>query len=277
MAQNIVSSIVLIIITILLIYLFKLYRSFSRNLAAAKSSGIPYIIVPVYLYNPVWLMIQKPCGPYLRMLPHRLTDPWLDFIFLDWTWTHQYAGFRRIGHDTFLTVSPGGNILVSADAAVISQICARGRDFLKPLHLYQSMNIYGVNVLTTEGQAWRNHRKITSAPFNEKNNRMVFAESLRQAQAMTDFWIDGKEESPPILTVAEDALRLSLHVISLAGFGNRLSWPVDKNAEEESMKLDDTTSHELSYVGALTLLTRNFLWFIVFPRSLMSREQPICY
>lgn len=272
MAQNMVSSIVLIIITIFLIYFFKLYRSFSRNLAAAKSSGIPYLIVPIYLYNVIWMVIQKPCAPYLHMLPHRLTDPWLDYIFDEWTWTHQYAGFRKIGHDTFLTVSPGGNVLISADAAVISQICARGRDFLKPLKMYQSLNIYGVNVLTTEGQVWRRHRKITSPPFNERNNRMVFAESLRQAQAMTDFWIGEKEESPPIFTLAEDALRLSLHVISLAGFGNRLSWPVDEGAEEESMKVEDTTSHELSYAGALTLLVQNFLWLIIVPRPLLSRN-----
>ena len=77
------------------------------------------------------------------------------------------------------------------------------------------------------------------------------------------------------LTVAEDALRLSLHVISLAGFGNRLSWPVDKSAEEESMKLEDTTGHELSYIGALTLLLRNFLWIIIVPRSLLSKLRTI--
>lgn len=210
--------------------------------------------------------------PYLRMLPNRLTDPWLDLIFPEWTWTLSYAGFKKIGHDTFLTVSPGGNILQSADAAVINQIMTRGRDFPKPLYVYRSMNIYGVNVLTTGGQVWRRHRKITSAPFNEKNNRMVFAESLRQTQAMTNTWIGEEEESSSIHTVAEDALRLSLQVISQVGFGKTLSGPADESVTEESRRAKDGAGHEMSYTSALTMLLENFLWVLVFPKSLLSME-----
>lgn len=267
-----VSTIVLIIATLFLVCILKVYHNFSRNLAAAKSSGIPYIIVPVYLYNPAWIISQKLWAPYLRMLPQRLTDPWLEHNFSEWVWTLQYSGFRKAGYDTFLAVSPGGNILASADAAVISQITARGRDFPKPHQVYQALNIYGTNVLSTEGQIWRQHRKITSAPFNEKNNRMVFAESLRQTQAMTKIWIGEKGESSPIHTVAEDALRLSLQVISLAGFGKSLSWPVDESVTEESMKAEVATGHELSYTSALTLLLENFIWLLVFPKSLLSMK-----
>jgi hypothetical protein len=257
--------------SVVVLYILKQYLDFTRNLAAAKSSGIPYIIVPVYLYNLTWLISQKLCAPYLRMLPCRLTDPWLDYILEDWTWTHQYAGFQKAGHDTFLTVSPGGNILISADAAVINQITTRGREFPKPLKMYHMMNLYGINVLSTEGQVWRQHRKITSAPFNEKNNHLVFAESLRQGQAMTDIWMSGKEESSPIHTVAKDVLRLSLHVISMAGFGRRLSWLDDESTNEGVMRLEKDGSHELSYINALTLLLENLIWLFVLPRPVLSR------
>lgn len=266
------STILLIITTLFLIYSWKIYQELSHNLAAAKSSGIPYIVVPVYLYNPAWRISQTLWTPYLRMLPDRLTNPWLDLILPEWTWTLSYAGFKKFGYDTFLTVSPGGNILISADAAVISQITTRGRDFPKPLQVYQSLNIYGTNVLSTEGQVWRRHRKITSAPFNEKNNRIVFADSLRQTQAMTNFWIGDKDESLPLHTVAEDALRLSLQVISEVGFGKTLSGPVDESATEESRRAKDATGHELSYTSALTLLLENFLWVLVFPKSNLSME-----
>ena len=268
-----VSTIFLIITTLFFLYSWKTYHDFSRNLAAAKSSGIPYIIVPVYLYNPAWMISQPLWAPYLRMLPHRLTDTWLDFIFPEWTWTLSYAGFKKIGHDTFLIVAPGGNILISADAAVISQIFARGRDFPKPLQVYQALNIYGTNVLSTEGQVWRRHRKITSAPFNGKNNRIVFAESLRQAQAMTNVWIGEGEESSPIHTVAEDSLRLSLQVISQVGFGKTLSWSENESVMEESRRAKDATGHELSYTRALTLLLESFMWVLVFPKSLLSMNK----
>lgn len=266
------STIILIITSFLLVYGWKVYHDFSRNLAAAKASGIPYIIVPVYLYNPAWMLSQTLWAPYLRMLPDRLTDPWLDLIFPEWTWTLQYGGFKKAGYDTFLTVSPGGNMLISADAAVISQITARSRDFPKPLQMYQVMSIYGKNVLSTEGQEWRQHRKITSAPFNEKNNAMVFAESLRQARAMTDIWIGEREESLPIDTVAEDSLRLSLQVISQLGFGKTLSCSEDESVMEESWADRDATGHELSYTRALTLLLENFLWILIFPKVLLSME-----
>lgn len=269
---NIVSTIVLIIVTLVLIYSWKIYHDLSRNLVAAKSSGIPYLVVPVYLYNPVWRITQTLCAPYLRMLPHRLTDPWLDLIFTDWTWTLQYGGFKKFGHDTFMTVSPGGNFLISADAAVISQITARGRDFPKPLHAYRPLNIYGTNVITTEGQVWRQHRKITSVPFNEKNNRIVFTETLRYTQAMTNIWIGEKGESSPIHTIAEDALRLSLQVISQVGFGKTLSWPVGASVTEESKRAKDASGHELGYTEALTLLLENFLWVLVFKKSFLSME-----
>lgn len=218
------------------------------------------------------MLSQTLWAPYLRMLPNRLIDPWLDLIFPEWTWTLQYGGFKKAGYDTFLTVSPGGNILHSADAAVISQITTRSRDFPKPLQMYKVMSIYGSNVLSTEGQEWRQHRKITSAPFNEKNNAMVFAESLRQAQAMTDIWIGEREESLPIHTVAEDSLRLSLQVISRLGFGKNLSSSEDESVTEESRTGKDATGHELSYTRALISLLENFLWILIFPKVLLSKE-----
>jgi cytochrome P450 len=59
-----------------------------------------------------------------------------------------------------------------------------------------SLNIYGRNVVTTEGGDWRHHRKITSRPFSEKNNLLVHNESIRQANQMMKTWedkaVDGK-------------------------------------------------------------------------------------
>jgi len=34
----------------------------------------------------------------------------------------------------------------------------------------EAVNIYGNNVVTTEGDEWKRHRKIVGPPFNEKNN-----------------------------------------------------------------------------------------------------------
>jgi cytochrome P450 len=52
----------------------------------------------------------------------------------------------------------------------------------------ETLDIYGRNVVTTEGLTWRLHRKITSRPFSEKNNLLVHEESVRQASQMFASW-----------------------------------------------------------------------------------------
>lgn len=60
-----------------------------------------------------------------------------------------------------------------ADAEAIAQITTRRNDFPKPIGMYSSIDLFGKNVVSTEGAFWRHHRKITSPPFTEKNNHLV--------------------------------------------------------------------------------------------------------
>ena len=63
----------------------------------------------------------------------------------------------------------------TADADVIAEMVGtRRNDFPKPSHFYRSVNIYGKNVVSSEGALWRQHRRITSPPFTEKNNHLVW-------------------------------------------------------------------------------------------------------
>ena len=177
-------------------------------------------------------------------------------------WRERYGSYKHFNSDIFLMVSPGANHLYVADADVISQIVARRNDFPKPTEIYKSLDIFGKNVVTTEGSIWRHHRKITSPPFTEKNNHLVWTESLYQAQSMLTGWTgrDGNKERT-IWTVADDAMRLSLHVISRAGFGVRLEWP-----HEEKGNAEAPPGHTLTYQQALGALLDNILWVVIAPR-----------
>jgi cytochrome P450 len=105
------------------------------------------------------------------------------------------------------------------------------------------VDLFGKNVVSTEGGVWRQHRKITSPPFTEKNNHLVWAESLHQAQSMVESWvgIDGARNKT-IGKVADDTMRLSLHVISRAGFGVRLLWPGLRIQRQRPIKSGSTRS-----------------------------------
>lgn len=184
----------------------------------------------------------------------------------DWTWFMLHAPFDKIG-DTFLVVAPGRNSLYVADAEAISQITSRRNDFPKPIELYGAVDVFGKNVVSTEGSVWRHHRKITSTPFTEKNNLLVWRESLHQAQAMLEGWMGSSADRSSALVkhIAEDTMRLSLHVISCAGFGVRLLWPHEPEQSKPS------AGHTMSYTDALSTLLENLVWVMLVKKSILGK------
>lgn len=168
-----------------------------------------------------------------------------------------------------LIVSPGKILYITADPDAISQISSRRGDFPKPIEIYAGVDIFGKNVVTTEGQVWRHHRKITSPPFTDKNNHLVWKESLHQAQAMMDGWISpGSDSSGTLPNIASEAMRLSLHVISLAGFGVRLKWP------HEEKHAPIPPGHTMSYKQALETLLLNLIAVMLTPKWIL-RNSPL--
>ena len=135
----------------------------------------------------------------------------------EWAYLLCHKPFEEIGSDIFLTVSPGRIQLWVADADVINQITTRRNDFPKPLKLYKSLDLYGKSVVSTEGSTWRQHRKITAPSFSEKNNELVFTESLHHDQALLKLWtgVNG-DESRTVPGPATDTMRFVLYVISHA-------------------------------------------------------------
>ncbi|KZF20054.1 cytochrome P450 monooxygenase-like protein [Xylona heveae TC161] len=245
--------------------------AFSRNLRAAKASGLHYEYVPVHCFGQWWLITHRIWLPLFFRLPSSWTCPWLDIVQPDWIYTDNYRPFARRGTDIFIAVSPFSNVVWVADPEAISQITSRRTDFPKPVHLYDALNIYGPNVVSTEGPTWRRHRKATSPPFTESNNHVVWAESIHQAQAALSHWAD-----KTVLTVAEDTLRLSLHVISRAGFGVGLRWS-DKTTPTNPLESEmDSSSipegHRLSFKAAIFTLLDHIIAVLVVPKWLLAHS-----
>ncbi|KAI9812569.1 MAG: hypothetical protein M1827_004558 [Pycnora praestabilis] len=267
-----VSLVALAVMLLPILYSINYYRCFARNLAAAKRSGIPYVIVPVYVFRRFWLITHRLWMPFIQKLPRSWTKSWIDFIVPEWSWTHLYEPFERIGSDIFITVAPGANMVWVADPSAISQITTRRNDFPKPIHMYSSISIFGDNVVSTEGAIWRHHRKITSPPFTEKNNALVWTESLHQAQSMLKGWV-GNGEAKSVDTIAKDTMRLSLHVISRAGFGVRLLWPgVETPGEDKAEESVGDKGHKMTYTEALGTFLHKLLWVMLMPRWLLKNS-----
>lgn len=130
--------------------------------------------------------------------------------------------------------------------------------------------------MSTEGTDWKLHRKVTSPGFNEKNNVLVFQESIAQAQGMLRKWLGpGGKGNHTLTEVPMDSMRVTLHVISKIGFGVGLLWPGEELTEKDKASLN-YSSHEptegftMSFEHALSHLLENLIWVLLIPDWLLS-------
>ncbi|KAI9883475.1 MAG: hypothetical protein M1823_004765 [Watsoniomyces obsoletus] len=215
-------------------YWVKYYLALRRTIAEAKETGLPYVILP--------------------------------FLQSEWIWKEGHRPFRMLGGDSILTISSGHLLFWSASPEVISQISGRRNDFVKPTHMYTILNIYGRNVVSTEGALWRQHRKIASAPFSEQNNEQVWAETVEQTRSMLRQWLGDEENASDGVAddIGEDTMRLTLNVISHAGFGRSIAWPGQGGRDE----VDE--GHQMGYKEALETVLHNIIWIMLVPKVVLK-------
>lgn len=122
-----------------------------------------------------------------------------------------------------------------------------------------------LTILTqVEGIEWQRQRKITSGPFNEQNSKLVWSESIRQAQDVLSYWTS---QTTPITDSAKHIRTLSLHVLSSAGFGKSYSF---RKAGEPPK-----SGHMFNYRDALAhILDHIMLILVVGPKLLSHRLMP---
>lgn len=193
----------------------------------------------------------------------------------NWTWEllHQ-GGFKEHG-DILVIVYPSMTLIFLANAEAIHQITARREAFPKTLESYKILDIFGRNILSTEGAEWKEHRKVSAPGFNEKNNVLVFAESTRQTRGMLKKWLDAGDITHE--DVPTDTMRLTLHIITKIGFGVSLLWPGEKPTGKQSVRDAELSSseppegHTMSFERALTDLLEYLFLILLVPKWLLSK------
>lgn len=208
--------------------------------------------------------------------PSRLILTSTSLLDPEWGYRKGHEPFEKIGGDVFIIPSITQLSIFVADAEAVTQITTRRNDFPKPLEMYGALDIYGKNLVSTEGSDWRMHRKLTAPSFGEKNNELVFKESIHHARSLLGLWTgpdgEGKET---VQDPATATMSFALFVISSAGFDVRVKWPHEEKSRAPSLESDESKSmllgsekaagHKMTYREAISELLHNIMWTQIIP------------
>lgn len=176
------------------------------------------------------------------------------------TWGAGYDPFKKVGADTFIIVSAGGNVLWTCDPQVIMQLSNRHGDFVKPTDMLAMLNLYGPTITASEGAEHRKYRKIASPSFNENTHQTVWREAIRQAALMLDFW---KRNGCHVADMNANANRYALHVLSKAFFDKEMAWDAT---------LEKPPGHELAYPEAINAVFKYNNTLFMTPQPVLSKS-----
>ena len=234
------------------VLLFVLLRCFGllQNYKIAKRIGVPTIIIPFSLDEPLWVLL-RPLFAWVQYLPFNLGSWYLytelGFPTLDKTDTHSRLG------DTFVLVSPKVNHIVTAYPSAVQQIYRKYKTWIKPPVMTEFFNVYGHSLSGVNGEDWQRHSKITAPAFSEPNFRNVWTESLRQS----DEWLatnqTKRSDAPDLAELREDISVLAMRVLASVEFGS----------EAVSDLQERPPGHQMSLLESLNHLIQNVLWTVL--------------
>ena len=106
-------------------------------------------------------------------------------------------------------------------------------NFPKPIELYEPISLFGRNIIASEHDEWRRHRKIASPAFSERNNELVFQETTRIVLNLFQMWKKhGKGDLIATPDVTDTTFELALQVMASAAFGYRIAWKDEDKVPE---------------------------------------------
>ncbi|TGO12544.1 hypothetical protein BTUL_0086g00190 [Botrytis tulipae] len=199
-------------------------QTLATNRAKARATGLPYLIRYVSPMNPIWLIY----GSSIVRLCQQLGIASENFTRIyshGWEANERAQIFVDYG-DAFLVVHPAGIQLCVADAKIIYDILTRKSDFRRNMEEMAVLDVYGRNLSTADDAEWQAHRKMTTVTFKEKNNELVWEQSLAQAKGMLKYWTEQAKQQ--IRSTHLDTKNFTLNVLAAAMFNEVYPFEVSR-------------------------------------------------
>lgn len=245
----------LLAIPICFIFLRRTYN-LVRNYIEARKLGLPIVIIPLSWQDREWLLVRH-LFKWIDYIP--LFGYWYKYSQIGWPIHHRYKPHEKYG-DAFTIVSPTALLIQVNDPHAGTVLQRDYKIWTKPPKLYEIFNLYGKNLVSVNGEDWQRHRRIVNPAFREQNNKMVWEESLRQADQMLS--LRTRTETPghggraTMADMFTDFHLLAMHVLSAAGFGH---------LHDFSSGLQEVPQGKTkSFSGALNFMLMNVIPVMIF-------------
>jgi len=223
------------------------YLSLQRNKAVAEKIGFPILIKWISPVNPFWMIMGSTIVSACRRY-HLGTANFRRMYFFGWEGNERSRIHEEPG-GTFTVVTPAGNWLCVSDAEAIDDVIRRPKEYRRNMEQMAVLNVYGKNLSTTDDEEWQRHRKVTAITFTERNNELVWHESIAQSKAMLDYWM----EHQPVTTISDDTKVFTLNVLAAAIFNKHYPFEGIKEkaistTEDDRYRYRDSLSKILSKI-----------------------------
>ncbi|KAJ3984113.1 cytochrome P450 [Lentinula detonsa] len=179
------------------------------------------------------------------------------------TWLEKHNPYAKAGWDATanITIVPHTSVTLSlVDAAAIKEVTASRARFPKPVKQYKVLSFFGDNIVASEGDDWKRYRKIAAPAFSDRNNKLIWDETVRIILDLFDnVW--GSQESIVIDHALDITLPIALFVLGAAAFGRRISWKDDEGIPP---------NHQMSFKDAIHEVSMNCFIKVIFPNWAMG-------
>lgn len=193
----------------------------------------------------------------------------------DWNQPVKFSYHEKLGSRAYWLIDNKSRELYVADPAAAEDILRRCRvNFLKNPEMYSMLDIFGLNLVTSNGRAWERHRRVTVPPFNERVSETVWEESGRQGAGARAKWLEksstsseaestSESEERVVRSTQDDTTRIAFNVLSAAGYGITFDFD-DVEGQSGLSEADRAAGHKMSYRDSLFMLLNNFFSLVLY-------------
>lgn len=193
----------------------------------------------------------------LKLTPEWLTPVNSNFGFVK-KWNNLY---KKFNDDVITLITPTRTTFYIADPNIAKEVMiTEVKKFPKPTFFYKVLSIFGENIVTTEDLMWKRHRKIVSIGFSERNNKLIFSQSIKY---VSDLINELKENNT--IDVVSYSVKITLYIISSAFFGFTGKWQ------------DNNNENDKTFFNAIETISNNTVAVTTFPKLLLKIFLPEVY